>query len=437
MCEMAEEALRPARSGSRPAGRSATSSRTVVPSRAPGPGPTSCWRSATCSGAPGEGLFEGAMRLGERDDEALTQDPRRGRRDGRHQPPLRPAGQLRPGAVEPPARPLRPGHRLHQGSRTRKGAMVRPQTTARGIGILFGLFNRTPWDRTPAFRDLHELAPAERLAAIRDPQWRARLIADGADARLMLGPDMIFVLPDGPARYDCRHEDSLAAHAARRGVSPVEAFLDLADRERRHGQPQHAAAQPAARRGRGDARRRAGHPRPRRRRRPRRPDHGHQPADVPADVLGARAPALDARGGRAPADVRHRRPVRLHRPRRAARRRLRRRQRDRPRATSRLPQPEFVQRPAQRRRPLHPGLQRLRLHDRQRRGLHGPRRPQPAPSPGASCARRPDDGSAAERDRARRGSPKRVASGVRARQRATTSTSGSRPSSSAHVRNPR
>ena len=44
----------------------------------------------------------------------------------------------------------------------------------------------------------------------------------------MLGPEMIFVLPEGPARYDCRPEDSLAAHAARRGVSVVEAFLDLA-----------------------------------------------------------------------------------------------------------------------------------------------------------------------------------------------------------------
>ena len=60
------------------------------------------------------------------------------------------------------------------------------------------------------------------------PSGGRRLIADGADARLMLGPDMIFVLPDGAARYDCRPEDSLAAHAQRRGVGPVEAFLDLA-----------------------------------------------------------------------------------------------------------------------------------------------------------------------------------------------------------------
>src|SRR4029453_616967 len=34
--------------------------------------------------------------------------------------------------------------------------------------------------------------------------------------------------PDGLARYDCRPEDALLAVAAARGVSPVEAFIDLA-----------------------------------------------------------------------------------------------------------------------------------------------------------------------------------------------------------------
>ena len=51
-----------------------------------------------------------------------------------------------------------------------RGAMVRPQTTARGIGILFGLFNRTPWDRRPAFRELHDAAAVR--APRRDPRAR-------------------------------------------------------------------------------------------------------------------------------------------------------------------------------------------------------------------------------------------------------------------------
>ena len=51
--------------------------------------------------------------------------------------------------------------------------MVRPQTTARGIGILFGLFNRTPWDRSPAFRELRE------LAADRTPRRHSRSASGG------------------------------------------------------------------------------------------------------------------------------------------------------------------------------------------------------------------------------------------------------------------
>jgi N-acyl-D-amino-acid deacylase len=228
MCEMADEALAAGALG-------ISTSRTlghVVPDGRPVPG---TWAEADellafgdVLGRAGKGLFEGAMRLGERDDESLTKTRAEvalmgdiSRRSGR---------PVSYGLVQSNRRPDLYARVIDlTKAENAKGAAVRPQTTARGIGILFGLFNRTPWDRAPAFRELHELAPAARLAAIRDPQWRARLIAEGAEARMMLGPDMIFVLPDGPARYDCREEDSLAAHAARRGVGPVEAFLDLAD----------------------------------------------------------------------------------------------------------------------------------------------------------------------------------------------------------------
>jgi N-acyl-D-aspartate/D-glutamate deacylase len=227
MCEMAEEALRAGALG-------ISTSRTlghVVPDGRPVPGtwagPDELLGFADVLRRTGRGVFEGAMRLGERDDEALTNTRAEvammgeiSRRSGR---------PVSYGLVQSDRRPDLYAQVIELTKRENaQGATVRPQTTARGIGILFGLFNRTPWDRTPAFRDLHALAPAERLDAIGDPEWRARLIADGDQARLMLGPERIFVLPDGPARYDCRPEDSLAAHAARRVVSPVEAFLDLA-----------------------------------------------------------------------------------------------------------------------------------------------------------------------------------------------------------------
>jgi N-acyl-D-aspartate/D-glutamate deacylase len=41
--------------------------------------------------------------------------------------------------------------------------------------------------------------------------------------------DELYVLPEGDARYDLGPDDTLGAHAARRGVSPAEAFLQLAD----------------------------------------------------------------------------------------------------------------------------------------------------------------------------------------------------------------
>ena len=227
MCEMAEEALRAGALG-------ISTSRTlghVVPDGRPVPGtwagPDELLAFADVLRRTGRGLFEGAMRLGERDDEALTNTRAEvammgeiSRRSGR---------PVSYGLVQSNRRPDLYSQVIEFTKQENEtGGMVRPQTTARGIGILFGLCNRTPWDRAPAFRELRRLPATERLDAIRQPDLRKRLIDDGNQARLNLGPDMIFVLPEGPARYDCRPEDSLAAHASRRGVSPVEAFLDLA-----------------------------------------------------------------------------------------------------------------------------------------------------------------------------------------------------------------
>jgi N-acyl-D-amino-acid deacylase len=107
------------------------------------------------------------------------------------------------------------------------GAHVRPQTTARGVGILFSPVSRSPFDGCPSWRELHGLSLDEQLAVLRDPARRAVLVEDANTKPGRLDFDMLYVLPDGPARYDCQPEDSLAAHARRRGVSPVEAYIDL------------------------------------------------------------------------------------------------------------------------------------------------------------------------------------------------------------------
>jgi N-acyl-D-aspartate/D-glutamate deacylase len=109
-----------------------------------------------------------------------------------------------------------------------RGAALRPQTTPRFIGVLTGLVHRTPFDRYPAWQALEPLSLDERVAALRDPARREQLVAQAADDRA--GLDVFYVLngPDGLARYDCRPEDGLLAIADARGVSPAEAFIDLA-----------------------------------------------------------------------------------------------------------------------------------------------------------------------------------------------------------------
>jgi N-acyl-D-aspartate/D-glutamate deacylase len=110
-----------------------------------------------------------------------------------------------------------------------RGARIRPQTTSRGIGVLFGLWNLTPFDRSPAWQALKGLVLAEKLAALRDPERRARLLAEAEAAsprRETL--ERFFVLtPAGGARYEPDPGASLLAEAERRGVSPARAFVEL------------------------------------------------------------------------------------------------------------------------------------------------------------------------------------------------------------------
>jgi len=108
------------------------------------------------------------------------------------------------------------------------GARLRPQTTARGIGLLFGLQFRTPFDASPAWRALRDLSFDERVVLVRDPARRAALV-DAATGVPTIPTDELYVLPEGDARYDLGADDTLAAHAARRGVGVAEAFLQLCD----------------------------------------------------------------------------------------------------------------------------------------------------------------------------------------------------------------
>jgi N-acyl-D-amino-acid deacylase len=121
-------------------------------------------------------------------------------------------------------------HRLvleHVAEGNARGAHMRPQTTARGIGVLFGLSHNTPFDGSRAWKRLKLLSVDEKLAVLRDPASRMQLIEEGSERP---GDEFLrgtYVLTDDSLDYAHDPEQSLVAIAARRGVSAVEAFIDL------------------------------------------------------------------------------------------------------------------------------------------------------------------------------------------------------------------
>jgi N-acyl-D-aspartate/D-glutamate deacylase len=179
-------------------------------------------------GRHGRGVFESACRLGERDGEDLARTRAEvawmgevSRRSGR---------PVSFGLTQSYRRPDLYARVVAMAKEENaRGATVRPQTTARGVGVVWSLSSRTPFDADPTWRALRDLPLAERLAAVRDPARRAALVA-AADARpSAIDPAGIYVLRPGPARYDLDPATSLAAEAARRRCSVAEAFLALAD----------------------------------------------------------------------------------------------------------------------------------------------------------------------------------------------------------------
>jgi N-acyl-D-amino-acid deacylase len=102
------------------------------------------------------------------------------------------------------------------------GRDVTAITHVRGSGLLFSLAGILPF-RGGAWDDLRALGAAERLAAIGDPQFAARLTAD-PETRIPLG--QVFYLGSGETPvYD---EVSVEQLAAERGESFAELFLRLA-----------------------------------------------------------------------------------------------------------------------------------------------------------------------------------------------------------------
>jgi len=174
----------------------------------------------------GAGIFEGAMRLGERDNDALDSTRSEvalmgeiSRRSGRPVSFGLTQSSRRPDLYERVIDFVK--------DENESGANVRPQTTARGVGILFGLETRTPFDRAPSWKELRSAPNGRKLQMVRDASFRQTLINEADVHGTPIDLDGLFVLPAGDARYECDPANSLSAIAVERGVSPAAAFIEL------------------------------------------------------------------------------------------------------------------------------------------------------------------------------------------------------------------
>jgi N-acyl-D-amino-acid deacylase len=108
-----------------------------------------------------------------------------------------------------------------------RGARLRPQTTARGIGVLFGIAHNSPF-HGETWSALRKLDLSARLALLDNDDRRAALIAEGERGANTDFLSRMYVLePDAP-RYDFRAENSLMGLAASAAESPTTTYVRLA-----------------------------------------------------------------------------------------------------------------------------------------------------------------------------------------------------------------
>ena len=107
---------------------------------------------------------------------------------------------------------------------------MKAQVCARPIGLLFGFeLTMNPFSAHPVYRAIAKLPLAERVARLRDPETRARLLIDAPSdspfARNLNAWDRLILVQPTPD-YEPTPEQSVAAEAERRNLSPAAIALD-------------------------------------------------------------------------------------------------------------------------------------------------------------------------------------------------------------------
>lgn len=113
------------------------------------------------------------------------------------------------------------------------GVVMRGQVAPRPIGILMGQTTTLcPFTARPSYQEVARLPLPERLAALRDPGRKARILAEEPApgfarlAKIMQNGRKLWLLED-PPNYEPAPEDSLAARAAAAGREPLDLIYDL------------------------------------------------------------------------------------------------------------------------------------------------------------------------------------------------------------------
>jgi N-acyl-D-aspartate/D-glutamate deacylase len=112
-----------------------------------------------------------------------------------------------------------------------RGLPIRPQIAGRPLGLLLGLQTFHALRDRPSYREIEPRPLAEKVARLRDPEVRARILAESPDADprmsfIGLGLDRTFRLGD-PPDYEPEPSESIAAIAARDGRDPWDLYYDL------------------------------------------------------------------------------------------------------------------------------------------------------------------------------------------------------------------
>ena len=112
-----------------------------------------------------------------------------------------------------------------------EGLRITAQIRSRPTSVLLGLeLSQNPFIHRKSYKQIGRLPFPERLARLRDPELRARILSESFDgparARRIERWDRMYPFVD-PPEYEPKAENSIAARAQREGRSPEEVAYDL------------------------------------------------------------------------------------------------------------------------------------------------------------------------------------------------------------------